>query len=277
MSPPPNPIQFDPQGLTEIPTPVPVNPRGLGWTPPKNEEDPIADKRTSAMVLEDDQATERASAVAIVRRNVKDPIADNGTSAIVLKAARRASDELTAMRASAIAKIRKDRKIRVAENAIENVISPDVATILLNLAATRAAFAAAAAAAEKLPPPKPKELVNDKYSAIADPKRSDIEKIILSKSNGLQYDPKLYSPTEREIIHDWAIRDFFGTSYRGCIPFDINVTNPDYLPTTKDKYSQSTCPTCPLEYNLSPEVFVDNIQEVLCYAQRSNTTIWCKD
>jgi len=53
------------------------------------------------------------------------------------------------MRASAIAKIQKDRKIRAVENAIVNVISPDVATILLNLASARAAATAATATYEQ--------------------------------------------------------------------------------------------------------------------------------
>jgi len=120
-------------------------------------------------------------------------------------------------------------------------------------------------------PINPQELSSTppKDSVIADKKRSDIEKIILPLSIGLQYDAQLYSPAEQAIVFSY----FFGTSNRGHMPCDINVTNPDYLPTTKDKSSilspVSTSPTCPMDI-LSPKAFVDN-QEVLLYAKRSDT------
>ena len=104
--------------------------------------------------------------------------------------------------------------------------------VILKLAAARAAFAAAA---KNLPPKiKPDELlIAESASAIADRKRSDIEKI-LSKSalqpmfsacysvptnkppscwyvNGVQYYAQDNPPTEPDDTEDW-IGDFFSIS-----------------------------------------------------------------
>jgi hypothetical protein len=58
--------------------------------------------------------------------------------------------EQAAENASAIAIIRQNRKIRATENAIENVISPAVASIRLNLAAARTVLSKAEAEPLKL-------------------------------------------------------------------------------------------------------------------------------
>ena len=146
-----------------------------------------------------------------------------------------------------------------------------------------------AKAAAKMPPP-PRESDKKAYR-----KRSELEEIlsesalqpIFSARYNMPTDkpPASYyvdgvqtyvPPTEPEDTDNW-VEDFFGTSYWDHSFLDCHVTYSRYIPGTKYKYSQSTCPTCPIDCSLSPEAFVDDDQEVLCHAQRSNTTIWCSE